>query len=341
MTVPAVPRPKVDFPRPDLNAIMEFTLVRHFPGDGREAITTGPTGGPGIYQVTYFLTVPNVDFFLSSIDLERVFAFGTSQLQLSPDETLILDIQGEDPHDRFQIHFFPNKQRLLSHVRLRVRAATFQEAERVARERVSTVLSYWSYLFDVGLQIGRYEVLEEATKSKKLSFGVVGRVKAFDNDKPFKITSNEYRRLFAAYREGTNSGNVFYQALNFFKVIEGVLNVRKRNKRRSGSSGKLDEQFLTSEVLPTDLEDLPVERAGGLINDITSIAFQKYLGKPFKDIRDELGRATRNAIAHLADFENVLDADRSEDIDACTVAVPVLRYLARTMLSNTLAEEEK
>jgi len=341
MSVPANPLPVVEFPRPELNAKMEFTLVPFFSGDGSDAIGKGPSGGFGVYQVTYFLTVPSVDLFLSAADLGNLFEFGTSQLQLPPEEILILDMQGEDADDKTQMHFLPNKQRLLSHVRLRVKCSSFEEADRVAHERVSTVLSYWSYLFDVGLQIGRFEIVEESTKAKKLSFGVVGRVKAFNNDRPFQISSNEYRRLFAAYREGLTSGNVFYQALNFFKVVEGTLSLRKRLKRKGGSTGKLDELFLPKELFPTNLDDLPVERSGAVINDITAIAFGKYLGKSFKDVRDDLREATRNAIAHLADFDSVLDSDRSDDISSCTRAVPVLRYLARTMLTNTLEAESE
>lgn len=338
MTVPATPRPIVDFPKPELNTRMEFTIVPYSSNDGSDVIVKGPSGGTGVYQVTYFLTVPNVDVFLSKIDLGKLFQYGTSQLQLPPEEMLILEMQGEEADDHFQMHFLPNKQQLLSHVRLRVKCSSFEEVERVTHERVSTVLSYWSYLFDVGLQIGRYEIIEESTKAKRLSFGVVGRVKAFDNDQPFQITSNEYRRLFAAYREATTSGNVFYQALNFFKVIEGTLNLRKRHKRQGGFTGKLEEQFFSEEVLPKDIADLPVESWGESVNDITAAAFGKYLGQTFKEIRDDLKDVTRNAIAHLADFENVLDADRSEDIAVCTRAVPVLRYLARTMLGNTLAK---
>ena len=88
--------------------------------------------------------------------------------------------------------------------------------------------------------------------------------------------------------------------------------------------------------MPSALVDLPVERSGDLINDITAVSFGRYLGQPFKQIRDDLRDATRNAIAHLADFENVLDPDRAEDIIECTRAVPVLKYLPRSMLSNTL-----
>ena len=239
MTVPATPRAIVDFPRPELNARMDFVYAPYSSKDGTEVFSRGPSGGPGIYQVTYFLTVPNVDVFLSAVDIGKLFQFGTSQLQLPPEEILILEMQGEDPEDHFQMHFLPNKQQLLSHVRLRVNCSSFDEAERVTHERVSTVLSYWSYLFDVGLQIGRYEIVEEATQAKKISFGVVGRVKVFNNDQPFQIASNEYRRLFAAYREAMASGNVFYQALNFFKVIEGTLNLRKRQKRKSWLDRKI------------------------------------------------------------------------------------------------------
>jgi hypothetical protein len=340
MSVPAVPRPVIDLPRPELNSRMEFTFLPYASKDQAKVVQRGSSGGPGIYQVTYFLTVPNVDVFLSSIDLGELFKYGTSQLQLPPEEILILDMQGEDPNDKFQMHFLPNKHQMLSHVRLRVACSSFEEAERVTHERVSTVLSYWSYLFDVGLQIGRYEIVEESTKARKVSFGVVGRVKAFDNDQPFQITSSEYRRLFAAYREATTSGNVFYQALNFFKVIEGTLNLRKRQQRQHGVTGKLTEQFRPDEIMPDDIADLPIERNGDLINDITAIAFEKYLGQSFKEVRDDLRDATRNAIAHLADFENVLDPDRSDDVIRCTRAIPVLRYVARTLLSNTLADEQ-
>ena len=79
----------------------------------------------------------------------------------------------------------------------------------------------------LGIEISNYLIIEENTGTRKYSVGVVGKVKAFNNENPFNV-STEHRRIFAAYREAMNSSNLFYQLLCFFKVTEGIVSLRRK-----------------------------------------------------------------------------------------------------------------
>ena len=55
-------------------------------------------------------------------------------------------------------------------------------------------------------------------------------------------------------------------------------------------------------------------------------------------MRDDLKETIRNAVAHLGDFESVLDADRYDNVVTCARAIPVLKYMSRKMLENDFAK---
>ena len=329
--VPAVPRPTVEFPRPDSNSNIEFTLVPSFPvGHPESNKTRSRYGGQSIYNVTYALSIPGVDAFRDSIDLEKLSDSGNSLLQLPKNEFVVAETK--DENFKSEIQFLANKKGILSKVHLRVACNSFEQAERFAHERVAMMLSYWSYLFDIVIEMSNYLIIEEATGTRKYSIGLVGKVKAFSDENPFTISS-EYRRILAAYREAMNSSNLFYKALSFYKVIEGTLNLRKKERRKAKVKTN-GEMFESDELFPPTIDKLPVEKFGTYENEVASIAFSKYLGMTFKEVRDDLKELIRDAVAHLGDFEKVLDADRYDDVVVCSRAVPVLKFMARKMLEN-------
>lgn len=330
--VPANPRPTVEFPRPESSSRIEFTLMPGYPPDHpKSGIERTRKGGSGIYNVNYILSVPGVNVFTDKLDFEELVNSGDSLLQIPSGEFLVLHATDRDY--KSEIQFLSNAKGMLSRVHARVSCASFEDAERFAHERVCLMLSYWSFLFDIGIDISSYLIIEESTGTRKYSVGLVGRAKAFTNEKAFTV-SQEHRRILAAYREGMNSSNLFYKALSFYKVIEGTLNLRIREGRKSKTLAKDEKPFEKNEVFPSDIGLLPVEQFGSHDDEVTQKAFAKYLDKSFQEVRDDLKDLIRNAVAHLGDFDRVLDADRYDDVVTCARAIPVLKYMARKMLEN-------
>jgi hypothetical protein len=334
--VPANPRPTVEFPRPDSSSRIEFTLMPGYPEDHpKSKIARTRKGGSGIYNVNYILSVPGVSVFNDKLDFDELIKSGDSLLQIPTDEFLV--IHATDGDYKSEIQFLSNTKGMLSRVHLRINCASFEHAERFAHERVCLMLSYWSFLFDIGIDISSYLITEESTGTRKYSVGLVGRAKPFTNENAF-IVSHEHRRILAAYREGMNSSNLFYKAMGFYKVIEGTLNLRIREGRKLKTLEKDAKPFEGNEIFPSDIGLLPVEQFGSHDDEVTQKAFTKYLGKSFPEVRDDLKDLIRNAVAHLGDFDKVLDADRYDDVVTCARAIPVLKYMARKMLENDFAK---
>lgn len=326
--VPAKPRPTVEFPRPETNSKMEFTLVPGFPPNHTQStIPRSQFGGHSAYDVRYILSIPGVDTFKDKIDFENVANSGNSLLQLPLGEHLIIKVK--DKIAESEIQFLGNKKGILSQVRLRVKCNSFEEAERFAHERVSMVLSYWSFLFDTAIEISDYLIIEENTGTRKYSVGLIGKVKPFSNDLAFDLPP-EHQRILAAYRDAMNSSNVFYQLLCFFKVTEGIISLRRNEIKKIRPLRKGEQGFEPNEKFPDDIKQLPVE------DDFTGQVFNEFLGKNFQEVREIFKDSFRDAIAHLIKFNSVLDSDRYDDVTKCARAIPILKYIARTMLENDL-----
>lgn len=324
-------RPKLDFPRPETNSRMQLTAVMEYlPNSPESLIPRSPLGGTSVYEVSYVFSIPGVDTFRDNVDLENFPNSGKSLLHLPFNEKLVVDLKHESiESEQAKIIFMSNKSNLLSNAVLRVQCNSFEEAERFAHERISMILSQWSFECDVAIDVAGYRIKEELTGSLKFSLGFVGKVKSFSNFTGF-TSKTEYRRLLAAYREALNSSNIFYKALSFYKVAEGLLVLRKREQRKNKTVIKGLEPFGSHEKFPTTINMLPVD------DELTRDAFEPYLNKDFSEALNNLREFIRNAIAHLSDFESILDADRFDDVRTCDRAIPVLKYIARKMLENDL-----
>lgn len=315
--------------RPNTSSRVEHVIVPVPPPNSPLAqIPRSPEGSSGIYLITFVLCVPGQKGFQDNLNFPTLRDAGDSLLFL-PNGIRDIKIQVSASQGIAEIALLKNKKGAISHAMTRIHADNFKDAESKAYEIVVPTLSHLSFKFDIALDVMGFEVLEEKTKTTLYSYGVLGRPKLFNNLENFS-SEIEYRRFFSAYREALNSTNTFYQALNFYKVIEGVLAHRIRQKRAAKSYTKGDSGFLTTEVLPKTLEDI------SSYDDFTVGEFNIHLGKEFKDIQEHYRDLVRNAIAHLSQLDSVLDADNYDDISTCEKAAPVLKFMARQMLLNDL-----
>src|SRR5258706_12725108 len=109
-------------------------------------------------------------------------------------------------------------------------AGSLPEADAIAHNVLHSLLSQWSYRFNIGLDIGTYEIVEESTQARIFRFGALGRQHALSKEELFQVR-DEFRGVMAAYREGLNTSNVFYKFLCFYKVVEAARKIRTKRLR--------------------------------------------------------------------------------------------------------------
>ena len=302
---------------------MGFIVVPQFAvGDPRHGVPE-PNGGPGVYRVTFVLCVPGQNVYRRRADFDKALKEGDSLLAVPQGcARLVVYLQAAGA-DTGSIELTTNAGHRLSAAIVRVKARDLLTAEETAYDTTAAFLSYLSYLTDVPLDITSYQVSEETTGVTKAVFGMLGRARTFrglPNDGNV-VTADGYRRMFAAYREGLNATNVFYQALTFSKAIEGCRRIQFTRKRSKWAPPPL--------CFPSTIEEVEVDEPFREF-------FQPFLGKKFTKVIEHFRPLIRNAIAHLDPFQEVLDIDRFKEINACENAVPVLRYMARRLIACEL-----
>lgn len=142
------------------------------------------------------------------------------------------------------------------------------------------------------------------------------------------VSRENHRPLLSAFRDGLSSANPLYQVICFYRVIEGVRAVR--SSRRQEATKRGIEISDPPERIPTEA-DLPDAARSEFRH-----SFEPHLGQKFGKVLDEYRDLLRNAIAHLNPESTHVVADRHKDVMDCHRALPVLRYIAREMLSTEL-----
>jgi hypothetical protein len=213
----------------------------------------------------------------------------------------------------------------------RLDAASFRQARQIAHDLIQPFVSWLSYAHDVAIDVAAIRIEEEATRISMLRAGLLGE------ERRLRIEGHqsklEYRLLFSSYREGLSSTNTFFQALSFWRVIEGVRALRQiRHKALTAAGMPIRDP---SEAMPNEISSITAVDKHYLDN------FTPYAGWKFTRVIDELRPVIRNALAHLDPEHDVLVADRFDDMERCEKAVPVLRYMSRIMLSSYLEADAK
>ena len=132
----------------------------------------------------------------------------------------------------------------------------------------------------------------------------------------------------AAFREGLNSSNAFYQALSFCKVFEGCKILRDEKNNKTVAAGR--KPAFQPPRLPERLEDIADA------TPMTSDSFAPFLGGKFTAILDQHKHLVRNAIAHLDPRQRILDIDHFDDVATCQKALPLFAYMARRWIAAEL-----
>jgi len=265
-----------------------------------------------------------------SVSFEELKRSGDSLLEVAPDvTTLRLELLAE-PGDSAtrEMTVEVNEHHRLRSITFEVEADSFESAVRETYNLVMPILSRWAFVHDVAITIAGVEVHELGTDARQWRLTMAGAVKRFSD--PSASSTPQDRRLLEAYREGLSSTEPLYQALSYFKVIEGVWSLRMQRRAAAVANGGQPPREPGERVPLDSIEFLHGGEA------MYADAHRPYLGKKFTQVREQLRDSLRNSIAHLDFDRDPFGVDTHDDVVAAEQALPILRYMARILLSSEL-----
>ncbi len=332
MTDPGVPDGKISTPRQvsftmKLPSSTRRVWIRATP-QKRGQPRLEPGGAPGWYAVRMPFTTPPRDVFTEVADIDDAFATAATNIVLEGPARIPIFTGNRSDIDHAELEC--NDDRALCRARLRVQAADFAAAEKQAHEFLLPIISHLAFWADVPIAVSVFELVEEKTKARVLRFTLVAGVKkkiTYTAEDGFHVQaiSEDMQLLYAAYREALNAYNPFYRFLSFWKVCEGAEAHRNQRRRRlSRARTKADPD--PDERVPDD----PAADPRVMADDVRLIS--AYSGRSFSSVRNSLKSVLRNAVSHLAPRKKLLHPDKLEDVKRCEQAIPVIAYIARSLL---------
>ncbi|MBI2266536.1 MAG: hypothetical protein HYU64_15465 [Armatimonadetes bacterium] len=264
----------------------------------------------------------------TSIEFDPSSVHGDSFLKTNEQ----VSVKGSDRPGSFECEFtfLRNKDNSIRAVSTRIKAKSLWEAEAFAYSLIAPVLSYMAFKFGVPVnivQIVSHAVLPGGGVARRVTYQTPHFSQNFRaSDIGEFQTLPRLRPLFAAYREGLTSNNLYYKLLSFCKIIETVMKkVRPANAQLAQRNGLAD-------AYPKER----VERS-----KFTEEEFPDLIGKKFTTVYDEvLKDKCRNAVAHISLDDNWLP-EQSQDLYDSFVTVSkfvrLAKMMARTMLQNEMA----
>jgi hypothetical protein len=310
--------------RPEYNSQITWTVVPQYPPNDPIHRKTSLKGNPGVYKVTFILSIPGENVYRERVNLGN--EKGDSLIVFPPDiDTREIEVKYKDSHTVLVV-LSANIEHHLATAEMTISALSFPEAEQISYETISSLLSYLSYVSDTAIETAGYEIQEESTGTLQGTWGMIGKTAtlAFPQTTVYVVIDDNFKRIFAAYREGMNATNVFYQALSFFKVIEGCQKLRERKNVDAKSHGI--KPSAPNLFIPKTLDEIPVQ------DRFLLSSFAPFVGQKFTKIIEQLRPLIRNAIAHIDPSRDILDIDHYEDVDRCKKVIPVLRYIAHCLI---------
>jgi hypothetical protein len=274
--------------------------------------------------VVFVLGVPGVSSAAVSLNFAALAAAGDSLLEGTDRRISLVAQDGASNEARI----VANAEGRLARIHLEVIADSFAMAETDAHDQIMPVVSGMAFAADAPVEVVAVLLTEKATQTCRVGATIVGAVQPVSRIEG--LSTPEIRPFLAAYREGLNSNSPLYQALCFYKVIEGVSGLHTKQARallRSGGAAKSDP---LSKQVPSDPNDLPA------MTPWVRDTFKPYLGMTFESVKKAVSDSIRNAIAHITPTEDVRVADYLHDVQASRNITPVLRYIARQVISDAL-----
>lgn len=214
-------------PRPRVTEFAAVAAVPRLPGTADK-----PAGSRGLYDIVFVLGVPGVSSVTTSLDFDAIATGGDSLLQGSG---LHVQLESSDGRWLHAARVVPNASGRLAQIRLTVTADDFSSAENEAFDVVMPTLSRIAFEADTPLEVTAISLTERATQTRQLRTTLVGAVQPAPEIAG--TTTPELRMFLAAYREGLNGNSPLYQALSFYKILEGATKRCDQVPHQQGARG--------------------------------------------------------------------------------------------------------
>ena len=244
-----------------------------------------PKGYPGEYVVTVILRRQGAPDTPRAVQLDAQLMEGDSHLHfpegfvrkgLAENGSPVMVVH-EPSKDGDVIEFLlvPNKWQRLGKVVVPLEADTFEEAFGKAYGTLMPILCDLSYRYDVPLDVLQVNVFERTTLTH-MAQKMPDYREARLHDRPFGEEGMDYSALplyptlAYLYREGLNSSSVNYGFLCFYKVIEGILKLRKQRASR-GERRRYDNEKIEGEIAEHFPEEFHRKRFGFAIEKMAPI----------------------------------------------------------------------
>jgi hypothetical protein len=277
----AAANPALQIPRPRVTDRVYVAAVPQLVA----GVPTGAVGGSlGDYKITLVLGVPGISSVSTAMDIPHLLASGDSLLE---GDGLDIDLQGANGCGRLIAAILPNNEHHLAQVKLTVLAKNFADAERMALDHISTVLSRIAFQADTAIEISAVVSEEKASQIVHAAVTVIGSVQPAPTAAVEGWATEELGPFLAAYREGLNNPNApLYQALSFYKILEGAPAFHKTRSRAAKKAAVAPPPDPFDAVIPADVSELP--------NDTSDHdAFLPYAGLSFAAVTEQVKETIR------------------------------------------------
>lgn len=299
-----------------------------------------PAGHEGPYQVTVTLTrrgAPDISFAYVT---DAYMMEGDSHLRLRQTQrndgavAVPILMYGTEDGGTVQFQLLANSQGRLGQICTVIRAESAEDARKQAYRILNPFLCDLSFRYDVPMEVLQTNVAEIATFTLSGRKQDEFREKVFDPERFFGHGLNydelpNYEFFMRLYREGANSSSVDYGFLCFFRIAEGVLELRR--KKVMEKDNKSLEQVPRSSVF---LEKEIVE--GEEAEDFPPELQEASLWEAYKELdrqRNKVAHAFLHSEDPLSGHDDII-ADRLEGEERAGTRRSQARYLARRMLRN-------
>lgn len=243
-----------------------------------------------------------------------------------------------------------NAEGFLARFSTSLEASNPNDAASIAHASLAPLLSALSASSDLPLFVETIDAVDVANGNAMLRIVNPFPEQTF-NIGQLPLLSEDYCHYASLYREALQSNSPFYRFLCLYKIVEGL------HKRRGRLTIEAKKQGTYEQRRPLIPERIPTEKAEQvqLLEAVYSIqpgkawdemfigqTFpQESHGKSIKEVRDSLLEKVRDTIAHavMLDNEPGLSVDDLEDHWKVNKWLPLVRFLARLMLTNDFPNE--
>lgn len=251
----------------------------------------------------------------------------------------------------------PNENGLLGQFEIRkIKAKTFNGAERKAYQILAAFLSYYSTCLDIPLLVYQVDVTDVRTGSVRVSLANPYPEAPFFIVPAVQI-SKEWRGYASIYREALNSNSTTYQFLCFFKIIEGV---RMRQKQIDRDAKKVGRAVRRSPLIVPQTTKEQIEWLNEIFPihldwdemALKSIFVDESLGKEASDTNKTKSgdlycdylRPLRDKVAHgllsdTGDLTLSFSVDEAFQIPTVQKWLPLTKCIVRWLLKSEFPDD--